>query len=109
MRILLFDWYSGGHHASYLAAFARALRDHAVVAAAPPPEAEAAALAGAAVDPVEQPFPLADTSHRFSGERRAALNAEVGLLREHVRRHRPDHVIHLFADGVLRALVGRDV
>jgi glycosyltransferase involved in cell wall biosynthesis len=110
MRILLFDWYSGGHHAAYLSAFTRALRDrHEVVVAAAPPEAGAAEAAGATSYPIARPFPLADTSRRLSRARREALRDEIALVDEYVHRSRADHVVHMFADGVLRGLVGRDV
>jgi Glycosyl transferases group 1 len=110
MRILLFDWYSGGHHELYLAAFTRALAPHhAIVAAAPPEGAAAAAAAGAEPVVLGESFPAMDTSRRFSRERRAALRREVELLRETVRAGRADHAVHLFADGALRALVGRSI
>jgi glycosyltransferase involved in cell wall biosynthesis len=110
MRILLFDWYSGGHHAGYLARFTRVLSaDHEVVVCAPPSDLAAAEAAGATVDPIDETFPLADTSSRLSRARRAALREEIDLLRARVRRHDADHAVHMFADGVLRGLVGRDV
>ena len=106
MRILLFDWYSGGHHALYLAEFTRALaRDHTVVAAAPAAEAEAASERGAQALPIDEPFPLMDTSRRLGAERRKALHREVELLGEAIRASGADHAVHLFADGVVRQLL----
>jgi glycosyltransferase involved in cell wall biosynthesis len=106
MRILLFDWYSGGHHALYMAEFTRALsRDHKVLAAAPPVEAKAAAEQGAEAFPIDEPFPMLDTSRRLDADRRSALRREVALLREAVRATDADHALHLFADGVMRQLL----
>jgi glycosyltransferase involved in cell wall biosynthesis len=101
--------YSGGHHAAYLAAFTRALGDLDVVVAAPPSDSAAAEAAGAAVDPIDEPFPLTDTSRRMSRALRDALRQEVEMLRLRVRRNHATHAVHMFADGVLRGLVGRDV
>jgi glycosyltransferase involved in cell wall biosynthesis len=110
MRILLFDWYTGGHHEGYLAAFTRALVDqHTVIAAAPPAGATAAMEAGAEPLLLESSFPPIDTKRRFSQERRAALRAEVDLLRRATGTAQPDHTVHLFADTALRALVRQPV
>lgn len=106
MRILLFDWYSGGHHEGYLAAFTRALVErHTVIAAAPPAGATAAVQAGAEPLLLESSFPPIDTRRRFSRERRAAVRDEVGLLVRATSTAQPDHTVHLFADSALRALV----
>jgi len=110
MRILLFDWYSGGHHEGYLAAFTRALvEQHTVIAAAPPDGATAAMEAGAEPLPLESSFPPIDAKRRFSRERRAALRAEVDLLLRATSTAQPDHTVHLFADAALRALVRRPI
>lgn len=106
MRILLFDWYTGGHHEGYLAAFTRALVErHTVIAAAPPDGAAAAMEAGAEPLSLESSSPPIDTRRRFSRERRAALRAEVDLLRRATETAQPDHAVHLFADTALRTLV----
>jgi glycosyltransferase involved in cell wall biosynthesis len=110
MRILLFDWYAGGHHELYLAEFTRALAPrHSVVAAGSGPGAAAAAAAGAEALVLEEPMALADTSGRFGRERRAVLRREIEVLRRAVFDSGADHALHLFADGVLRMLVGRSV
>lgn len=105
MRILLFDWVTDGHHERYLAAFTRALvEQHTVIAAAPPGGAAAAKEAGAELLPLESSFPPIDTRRRFSRERRAAIRAEVDLLRRVTGTAKPDHTVHLFADTALPAL-----
>jgi glycosyltransferase involved in cell wall biosynthesis len=110
MRILLFDWYKGGHHEGYLAAFTRALVErHTVIAAAPPGGANAAMEAGAEPLPLESSFPPIDTRKRFSRERRAALRAEIELLIRATGAAQPDHAVHLFADSALRALVRQPI
>jgi glycosyltransferase involved in cell wall biosynthesis len=110
MRILLFDWYTGGHHEGYLAAFTRALvEQHTVIAAAPPDGATAAMEAGAEPLLLQASFPTIDTSGRFSRERRAALRAEVDLLRRATGTAKPDHTVHLFADTALRTLVRQPI
>ena len=110
MRILLFDWYTGGHHEGYLAAFTRALVErHTVIAAAPPDGAAAAMEAGAEPLPLESAFPPINTRKRFSRERRAALRAEIDLLRRATSTARPDHAVHLFADTALRAFVRQSI
>ena len=108
MRILLFDWYSGGHHALYLAEFTRALAPlHTVIAAAPASEAAAAAAHGAEPLITEESFPTVDMSRRLSRDRRRALHGEVELLREAVRESGADHALHLFADSLLPVLLSR--
>ncbi|MGH3001565.1 MAG: glycosyltransferase [Gaiellaceae bacterium] len=108
MRILLFDWYSGGHHEGYLEAFANALvARHEVVVAAPPASAAAAARAGVEFQPIEKVSPTVDTAQRLSRNRVRTLGLELDLLATATERARADHVVHMFADSALRRLARR--
>lgn len=96
MRILLFDWYSGGHHGLYIDAFAQVLaRRHEVVVAAP-----AASLETVRNDEVEHlVLPAAN------GEGRVAKQRELELFRDCARATRAHRAVHLFADALLTGLI----
>ena len=108
MRLLLFDWTVGGHHLLYLQRFSEALRDVAdVVVAAPSrhtdsfndPRIELFSLGDARPDPqLDQPL---GRQHRELAVR------ELDLLGEVIRKTRPDHALHLYADPIIRRLVNR--
>jgi glycosyltransferase involved in cell wall biosynthesis len=106
MRLMLFDWTTGGHHGLYLQRFAEALAPSAqVVAAVADPLA--GALEGLPVDvvPLGPSRPLPDPSRPPGPQNRDLADAELDLLRDAVARERPDHVLHLNGDPILRRLV----
>jgi glycosyltransferase involved in cell wall biosynthesis len=99
VRILLFDWISGGHHAFFVDQYASVLgRKHAVVAALP----EADELHGNVYEVDPLPKVEGGPGVGWYGARRA----ELALLRRAIQRARPQHVLHLFADSLLPVLVG---
>lgn len=108
MRILLFDWTLGGHHLLYVRRMAEALRERCDVVLAVPDEAlsdvsdlqvETRSLGGArpSLNPLE-PLPA---------QHRALADRELDLLSEAAGASRVDHLVHLYADPVLRRLVRR--
>ena len=109
MRVCLFDWHHGGHHAAYLRGFARALRGSAeVVAAAPDVTLAEAALPRESVVSLGAPRPRPASGADREGPGKAELaNAELDVLAEVAAEVRPDQIVLLFADPVLRWLVGR--
>jgi glycosyltransferase involved in cell wall biosynthesis len=99
VRILLFDWRPGGHHAFFVDQYASVLgRKHAVVAALP----EADELHGNVYEVDPLPKVEGDPGLGWFDSR----TAELSLLRQAIRRARPQHVLHLFADSLLPVLVG---
>jgi len=106
MRVLLFDWLADGHHAMYLRRVAEVLADHADVALAVPDEAQLA-LSGAPARFVSlgSARPPIDPSKYLNMEVRRVMRQERALFAQSVRRERPDHAIHMFADTVLQDLL----
>lgn len=114
MKICLFDWNEGGHHAEVAKAFARALDPGAEVVLAAP----AATLQSAGVVPAKA-VPLATARPRpqkiDAGDQppspdptKAALaEEELDLIDEVVTSEKPDHLVLLWADPVLRWLLRR--
>ncbi len=110
MRICLFDWNEGGHHAEVAKAFARALNPGADVVLAAPQ----ATLHSAGEIPAE-PLPLATAKPRpgvrdspQSGPTKSELaEEELDLISEVVADVEPDHLVLLWADPVLRWLLRR--
>lgn len=114
MKICLFDWNEGGHHAEVAKAFARALDPGADVVLAAP----AATLESAGAVPAET-FQLASARPRpqelqaedrmpGSGQAKAVLaEEELDLIDEVVAGEKPDHLVLLWADPVLRWLLRR--
>lgn len=105
MKIAIFDWTAGGHHPLYVRRFAEALRTSVDVAVAAP-DATLVEVGDLEVEtrPLEGSRPPEAPGRR---QRRELARAELDLLESTVRDLRPDHVIHLYADEVLGALVRR--
>jgi glycosyltransferase involved in cell wall biosynthesis len=97
MRIALFDWTAGGHHELYVRRAAEALAGSGDVTVAVPDET-ATRLADLPVDIVEL-GPSRDVTDRALADREADLFARLAAER------RPDRIVHLYGDGVLRRLV----
>jgi hypothetical protein len=106
MKILLFDWHSGGHHELYIRRFAEALRTDAEVVAAVP-ESSAARLGDAPLETLSlgSARPAVDTSRHFNAATRRAGRREVDLFRTAIRDSGAQLAVHLFADGIVRWLV----
>lgn len=99
MRIMLFDAIAGGHHPLYARRVAEALaEDHDVVVAGA--EDVVAQCADVASETVLVSAPPAHVRKR----RNRAL-AEVRVLNSIARSTESDHVVHLFADAPMRALI----
>lgn len=106
MKILLFDWHSGGHHELYIRRFAEVLHPVADVIAAVP-ESTGVRLADAPVETISlgASRPAVDTSRHFASDTRRAGRREVDLLRSAVRDSGADIAVHMFADGIVRWLL----
>jgi glycosyltransferase involved in cell wall biosynthesis len=108
MKILLFDWNRGGHHAEFAKTFAAALRPGAKVYVAAPDQT-LDSLDRAPVETVSlgngrpRPSEAADGSSPKSD----LANAELDLIEELVGELNPDHLVLLWADPVLRWLLRR--
>jgi hypothetical protein len=106
MRILLFDWRSGGHHELYIRRFAEVLHAHAdVVAAVPESSADRLGDAPLEILSLGTARPAVDTSRHFNAATRRAGRREVDLFRRAVRDSGAQLAVHLFADGIVRWLV----
>ncbi len=108
MKVLLFDWNHGGHHAEFAKTFADALRPGAEVVLAAPDQTldslgegphEAISLGDGRPRPV-----LAGPDETPKAE---LAEAELDLIEEQVRQVQPDHLVLLWADPVLRWLLKR--
>jgi len=106
MKILLFDWHSGGHHDLYIRRFAEALHTDAEVVAAVP-ESSAARLGDAPLETLllGSARPAVDTSRHFNAATRRAGRREVELFRTAIRDSGAQIAVHMFADGIVRWLV----
>lgn len=107
MKICLFDWNAGGHHNFYARAFAEALSGNAeVVIAGPDP------LLGEIANPDVETYSLGAPRPRpveESGYDKAGLaGTEIDLLRSAIADTKPDQAIVLFADPIMRWLVGAE-
>jgi len=108
MRVVLFDWIAGGHHPRYLERVTEALRPGVdVVIAAPDATLEQLGGADAEREPLGPVRPREDYGRPLRPQARALAARELELFRKVARRTRPDHLFHLYADGVLRELALR--
>jgi glycosyltransferase involved in cell wall biosynthesis len=113
MRICLFDWNEGGHHAEVAKAFARALHPGAdVVFAAPEATLRSAGEIPAAAIALPTAKPRPGIRHgRFSPQvsptKSELAEQELDLVGEVVADIEPDHLVLLWADPVLRWLLRR--
>jgi O-antigen ligase/glycosyltransferase involved in cell wall biosynthesis len=106
LRLLLFDWTAGGHHPIYLRKAAQALSDKVdVIVAAPDqylPGLTQLALETRSLGPAR---PGLDPDRSAADQHRELALAEIAHIRETVAETRPDHLIHLYADPIIRRLV----
>jgi glycosyltransferase involved in cell wall biosynthesis len=108
MRIMLFDWVSGGHHPVYLRRFAEALQSEAeLIAAAPDELIQRIDDLPIATIGLGSPRPRISRSHRFGLEAERILREEIALFEYAAQKSRPEHIVHLYADAVLPRLVRR--
>ena len=108
MRIALFDWTVEGHHELYVWRIAEALRARFdVVAVVPEALADSLAAAGIEVLALPDARPPIDPERPVPAQYRELAAAELDRMDAVVGRLRPDHVVHLFADRLLREWVGR--
>ena len=108
MRFTLFDWTSGGHHSLYLRQFAEALLpDAEVVAAAPDAMLDETSDLSVEQYSLGDPRPVIDKSRSLMAQHRELAEHELDLLQQAAERTRPDHLIHLYGDPILRRLVRR--
>lgn len=103
MRVCLFDWNAGGHHNFYARSFANALTGAAdVVVAGSEPLLRELGEATFEVHNLGEPRPRMDGQ---PGTDKATLaKRELELLRSAVEATKPDHLVVLFADPILRWL-----
>ena len=105
MRVMLFDWTAGGHHAGYLTRFAAELAGFCDLEIAAPSAMRAISTTfGAAHIDLGDPKPGVGSLRR---ERRRVAERELDLMARAVASSRPDHVIHLNGDPIIRMLTGR--
>jgi glycosyltransferase involved in cell wall biosynthesis len=107
MRICLFDWNEGGHHAEVAKAFAAALQPGAeVVLAAADPTLESVGDTPAETFSLgaARPRPESGDAERSKSE---LAERELDLVEDVVRQVEPDHLVLLWADPVLRWLLRR--
>jgi glycosyltransferase involved in cell wall biosynthesis len=105
VRVALFDWTHGGHHAIYLRRFAEVLAGHADVVIA----ASDATIEQVADVPAET-FSLGPSRPDIlgAGLRRAdrrVLARELALFEDVDRRAAADHLLHVYADALLPRLL----
>jgi len=104
-RICLFDWNVGGHHAENAKAFAAAIAPGAeVVMAAPERTLEAIGDPSLSTVPLGEGRPRPETSGADKAE---LAEAELDVIEEVVASVRPDQLVLLWADPVLRWLLAR--
>lgn len=107
VRICLFDWNHGGHHAEFAKAFATALRPGAeVVLAAPQITLDSVGDLPATMRSLGEGRPRPQAGGNGTSKAELA-NAELDLIESLVTEIEPDHLVLLWADPVLRWLLKR--
>jgi Glycosyl transferases group 1 len=108
VKIVLFDWSSGGHHPLYLRRFVQAVGDAATVVLAVP-ESTAGGLSDMKVEihSLGSPRPREDLSRPLAMQDRELAEAELDRLELVASTLRPDHLVHMSADPVMRRLIRR--
>ena len=108
MKIVLFDWTAGGHHARYARKFAEALgRIGKVVLAIPDEMVDSVKDLPVEVFPLGKARPNLDMTRSLARQNRELAYVELDLFEKVARQIQPDHLIHLYADPVIRRLVKR--
>ena len=110
LKITLFDWTVGGHHPLYVRRFVEALRPAVDVVVAAPDETltqirdleiECVSLGTAR--------PLLDMNRPLPPQHRELAERELDLFADVAHQTCSDHIVHLYADPVIRRLVRRPV
>lgn len=103
MRVCLFDWNAGGHHNLYAQSFGEALGDVAevVIAGSDPLLAE---VEGSGFESHSLGAPRPRTGTRPGTGKSTLAEQELALLRAAVDATKPDHLVVLYADPILRWL-----
>lgn len=107
MKVLLFDWFAGGHHELYLRHFASVLAEQSEVYIAAPAASHHRLRGVPATICQLEPRPPVDESKHLSTGKRAVAKKELALLDDVAGQVGAQHAIHMFADGVLRVLALR--
>ncbi len=109
MKICLFDWNAGGHHAEIAKAFARALHPGAeVVLAASDPTLASVSDVPAATLSLGSPRPRIGAAEGGEQPSKSELaEQELDLIADTVRKTKPDHLVLLWGEPVLRWLLRR--
>jgi glycosyltransferase involved in cell wall biosynthesis len=107
MKVLLFDWNRGGHHAEFAKTFAGALRPGAEVVLAAPDQTLASAEGEIETISLGKGKPRPSPERPMSAQKSELAEAELDLIEATVRRVGPDHLVLLWADPVLRWLLKR--
>ncbi len=108
MKIALFDWTVEGHHSRYVRRFSEVLGPRANLIVAVPEE-----ISPEVSDLPVKYFPLGskrprpDSSQSLSDQNRELAITEVDLFERVVEEVRPDHIIHMCADPIIRRMVYR--
>jgi glycosyltransferase involved in cell wall biosynthesis len=106
--ILLFDWTTGGHHTLYLARTAAALaRSTDVVVAAPESARSDVEDAQTKFISLGHARPSEDLRRPMRPQFDRLAARELDLLDATIRQARPDAVVHMYADPILRTIVRR--
>lgn len=108
MRIVLFDWTTGGHHALYLERFAKVLsRRWDITVAIPDETADALQHLPVKVYRLGRPRPSTDFTKPLAPQNRTYALTELDLFERVAKDLNPDHLVHLYADPIIRQLVKR--
>lgn len=110
MKIVVFDWSLDGHHLVYAQRFSEALAQEHEVFVALPDGADPVIPPDVTYRPLGPGRPAGDVSQPLRKQRRETVRREVELMREAVADTQADHIVHLYADPILRSLaVSRDL
>lgn len=104
MKIVLFDWTTGGHHSRYVQRVAEALVNHAEVIAAVPART-AAELTGVRVHQLPDERPQVDRARRLGPQHQALAAAELRHFQAVTHELKPDHIVHMYGDPIIRWLI----
>lgn len=108
MQIALFDWNMGGHHARYIRQFSQVLSGIAKVVVALPDEISSAVEnLPVEVFSLGSARPDLDLTQPLGPQHKQLANIELDLFERFAKQVRPDHLVHLCADPIIRRLVER--
>jgi glycosyltransferase involved in cell wall biosynthesis len=108
MKIVLFDWTTTGHHQRYIARFSEVLANkHDVIAAIPEEMIETVNNLPIKMFSLGKARPSINFNMPIAAQNRVLAFAELDHFENVVRKLKPDHIIHLYADPIIRRLVER--